>query len=75
MKEEIISTPLNAYIDEKLAEISYQLPELVFQNPGSFECGHRMGYKQALLDIERFLDGLALPKELWMDFHERTGIF
>lgn len=45
---------LQEYIDEKLAIIANSLPETVKQ-PASFKCGHDMGYKQAMLDLERFL--------------------
>lgn len=37
----------------KYAEIAEKLPTLVEEAPDSFACGHAMGYKQALLDIER----------------------
>jgi hypothetical protein len=46
---------LQSWIDRKFAEIANQLPESVKQ-PASFRCGHDMGYKQALLDLEKFLD-------------------
>lgn len=45
---------LQNWIDSKLAIIANSLPETVKQ-PASFKCGHDMGYKQALLDLERFL--------------------
>lgn len=40
------------YLNDKLEEIATKLPMLV-QNPASFACGHAMGYKQALLDIDK----------------------
>ncbi len=43
------------FIDAKLAIIANSLPQKIYENPKSFTCGHDMGYKQALLDIERFM--------------------
>ena len=45
---------LQQWIDEKLALIANSLPETVKQ-PESFKCGHDVGYKQAMLDLERFM--------------------
>ncbi len=47
-------TKLQTWIDEKLAIIANSLPETV-KKPASFKCGHDMGYKQAMLDLEHFL--------------------
>ncbi len=49
---------LNNYINDKFAEIATILPTLVANNPASFKCGHAMGYKQALLDLDRFLENI-----------------
>lgn len=43
------------WIDNKLTIIANKLPDLVYTQPASFACGHAMGYKQALLDLERVL--------------------
>lgn len=44
------------WIDESLKEIALVLPELVEENPSSFVCGLKMGYKEAVLDLQKFLD-------------------
>lgn len=49
---------LNNWIDEKLRDISRQLPSLIHTEPASFACGYNEGYKQALLDFERKLNVL-----------------
>ena len=46
---------IQEYIDAKIAIIANSLPRKVHDNPKSFTCGHDVGYKQALLDIERFM--------------------
>ena len=46
---------LQEWIDDKIAEIANKLPTLVHTEPASFSCGYNMGYKQAMLDLERFL--------------------
>lgn len=46
---------LQSWIDKKIGEIGRLLPELVYTNPSSFKCGLNMGYKQALLDIDRII--------------------
>jgi len=45
------------WIEEKLKEISQKLPTEVHENPASFACGYNVGYKQAVLDLEKFLRG------------------
>ena len=50
---------LQEWIDDKFAEIAKKLPTLVHSEPASFACGHNMGYKQALLDLDRFLEDEA----------------
>lgn len=47
---------IQSWIDEKLALIASSLQETV-KSPGSFKCGHDMGYKKALLDLEKYLYG------------------
>jgi hypothetical protein len=51
---------LNNWIDSKLADIANELPGLIYDNPATFRCGHKTGYKQALLDLEKFMNGLNL---------------
>lgn len=60
---------LNLWIDSKLAEIANKLPALVYQDAASFSCGYNAGYKQAVLDLERHLEGMAeiLEKPLYFD--------
>ena len=45
---------LQQYIDEKLSTIAISLP-ITVKNPDGFRCGFDTGYKQAMLDLERFL--------------------
>lgn len=47
---------LERFVDLKIAEISKKMPDAVHENPASFACGYNMGYKSALLDIERLLE-------------------
>ena len=54
---------INEWIDSKLAYIANALPSLIQTEPDSFICGHNVGYKQALLELEGFIDTLDLPKE------------
>ena len=59
---------INEWIDSKLACVGNALPSLIETEPDSFMCGHEVGYKQALLELEDFIDTLDLPKEflaLW----------
>jgi len=42
------------WIDSKFAEIAKKLPTLVHTEPASFACGFNAGYKQALLELDRF---------------------
>ncbi len=51
---------LERWIDIKFAEIALKLPTLVHTEPASFSCGHNMGYKQCLLDLEHVLEELHL---------------
>lgn len=54
---------LNDWIDGKIAEISNKLPTLVHQDPASFSCGYNTGYKNAMLDLENFMNDLELSEE------------
>lgn len=47
---------LRQWIDDGFAKIASKLPKLVESDPGSFSCGHAMGYKQALLDLDMYLE-------------------
>lgn len=47
---------LQEWIDYKIAEIAIKLPTLVHTEPASFSCGYNTGYKQAMLDLDRFLE-------------------
>jgi hypothetical protein len=57
---------LQDWIDTKIAEIAKKLPTLVHTEPASFSCGFNTGYKQAMLDLDRFLEDkllLNLPED------------
>lgn len=41
---------------QKLREIADKLPTLVHTEPASFSCGYNVGYKQAILDLERIIE-------------------
>ena len=47
---------LQEWIDENIADIAKKLPTLVYTEPASFSCGFNTGYKQAMLDLDRFLE-------------------
>lgn len=47
---------LQEWIDSKFKLIASKLPTLVHTEPSSFACGYNMGYKQAILDLDRFLE-------------------
>ena len=47
------------WVDSKLADIATKLPTLVHTEPASFSCGFNTGYKQAMLDLDRFLEDEA----------------
>lgn len=48
------------WADKKMSEIAQKLPTLVHTEPASFACGYNMGYKQALLDLENYLEEKGL---------------
>lgn len=50
---------LQEWIDAKIENIAEKLPSLVHTEPASFACGYNMGYKQAMLDLDRFLEDEA----------------
>lgn len=47
---------LQAWINDKLGKVAEKLPTLVHTEPASFSCGYNTGYKQCLLDLDRFLE-------------------
>lgn len=51
---------LDDWIDTKLKEVAERLPKAAHEDPASFACGYNTGYKQAMLDLERWLDGEGL---------------
>ena len=53
--ENDVKRSLQARINEGFEKIAKILPQLVADDPASFRCGHAMGYKQALFDIDVFL--------------------
>jgi hypothetical protein len=50
-------TTIQDWITEKLRNIADKLPTLIHTEPASFACGYNTGYKQAILDLDRFLEG------------------
>lgn len=51
---------LEQWIDLKLVDIAKKLPGLVHSDPASFACGYNTGYKQALLELERYMESLSI---------------
>lgn len=51
---------IQEWINSKFAEIAEKLPTLVHTDPASFACGLNTGYKQALLDLDIFLEEDAI---------------
>jgi len=47
---------MDDWIDVKLKEVAERLPQAAHDDPASFACGYNTGYKQALLDLERWLE-------------------
>lgn len=50
---------LQDWLNDNLSEIAKKLPTLVHTEPASFSCGFNTGYKQAMLDLDRFLEDEA----------------
>jgi hypothetical protein len=46
---------LQEWIDNGFVKVAEKLPNLVHTEPASFACGFNTGYKQALLELDRFL--------------------
>lgn len=66
---------LNDWINDHFSEIAKKLPTLVHTDPASFACGFNTGYKQALLDLENFLDGLGHVPEKFEDLYRSKWDF
>lgn len=47
---------IKLHINDKLKEMADKLPPAVKNDPADFYCGHTMGYKQALLDMQSFIE-------------------
>lgn len=47
---------LNDWINQGLARVANILTRLVLTQPSSFACGHATGYKQAILDLDNYLE-------------------
>lgn len=52
---------INDWINSKLTVIANKPSSLSHQDSASFACGYNTGYKQALLDLERFMNDQKLP--------------
>lgn len=48
---------LQNWLNAKLKEIALKLPTLVHYDAASFACGYNTGYKQAMLDLDRIIEG------------------
>ena len=74
---------INEWIDEKLGDIANKLPSLIYEKPASFSCGYTMGYKTAVLDIEKILEGIIESsldepvdfKDFYRSTFEMSGLF
>lgn len=58
--KEIRMMSLHDWIDKKFEMIAEKLPTLVHTEPASFACGYNTGYKQAIIDLDRFLEEEAV---------------
>lgn len=47
---------MQKWIDDKIKQIAEKLPNTAHTEPSSFACGYNVGYKQALLDMQKILD-------------------
>lgn len=47
---------IKLHINDKLKEMAAKLQPAVQNDPADFYCGHTMGYKQALLDMQHFIE-------------------
>ena len=65
--EEDDMAKLDAWISEKLQEIAHKLPNLVHSDPASFACGFNSGYKQAMLDLNRFIEVEKVDPDALLD--------
>lgn len=66
---------LQDWMNRKLKEIAEKLPTLVHTEPASFSCGYNVGYKHAILDLEREIESGLRMRQSWCwcndKFHER----
>lgn len=51
---------IQEWMNIKYEEIAQKLPTLVHTDAASFSCGYNTGYKQAMLDLDRFLEEEAV---------------
>ena len=58
---------LDTWISDKLQGIAHKLPSLVHSDPASFACGFNSGYKQAMLDLSRFVDVEKVDPDALLD--------
>lgn len=56
---------INEYINGKFKDVASKLPTLVHTEPASFSCGFNTGYKQAMIDLEHFLEDIPMPEHLF----------
>lgn len=49
---------LKEWLDEKFYDIASKIPTPAHRDPASFACGYNVGYKQALLDMQKQLERL-----------------
>lgn len=47
---------IKEYIHARLKEIALKLPVLINHDPADFYSGHTSGYKQALIDMQNFIE-------------------
>lgn len=55
---------IDKWLCNKLADIAKKLPNLAHSEPASFACGFNIGYKQAMLDLNRYLDMLRPTSDI-----------
>jgi len=51
---------LQEWINNRLSYAAKLLPQLTHEDPASFACGYNAGYKNALLEIQEFLNDKKL---------------
>lgn len=65
IQEKVITCTItiDEWIAIKINEIGKKLPNLVDENPSSFECGQQLGYKAAMLELEELIESGAKLSE------------